>query len=81
MANSVNPDQEQSDLGLHCLHRPVCPDIMLYGLCSTWFITYGNSMLFKGYLTLPFLCGSFGYNSYKKIRRRLCVPYVQIQYT
>ena len=25
MANSVDPDlKEQSDLGLHCLHRPVC---------------------------------------------------------
>ena len=22
MANSVDPDHEQSDLGLHCLHRP-----------------------------------------------------------
>ena len=27
MANSVDPDQEQSDLGLHCLLRPVCPNI------------------------------------------------------
>ena len=25
MANSVAPDQEQSDLGLHCLPRHVCP--------------------------------------------------------
>ena len=25
MANNVDPDQEQSDLGLHCLPRPVCP--------------------------------------------------------
>ena len=25
MANSVDPDQEQSDLGLHCLPRPSCP--------------------------------------------------------
>ena len=27
MANSVEPDQieEQSDMGLHCLHRPACP--------------------------------------------------------
>ena len=24
-ANSVDPDQEQSDLGLHCLPRRVCP--------------------------------------------------------
>ena len=24
MANSVDRDQEQSDLGLHCLHRPIC---------------------------------------------------------
>ena len=25
IANSVDPDQEQSDLGLHCLPRPICP--------------------------------------------------------
>ena len=25
MANSEDPDQEQSDLGLHCLPRPICP--------------------------------------------------------
>ena len=25
MANSADPDQEQSDLGLHCLPRPLCP--------------------------------------------------------
>ena len=25
MANSVNSDQEQSDLGLHSLPRPICP--------------------------------------------------------
>ena len=25
MANSVDPDHEQSDLGLHCFPRPVCP--------------------------------------------------------
>ena len=24
MVNSVDPNQEQSDLGLHCLPRPVC---------------------------------------------------------
>ena len=24
MANSVDPDEEQSDLGLHCLPRPAC---------------------------------------------------------
>ena len=23
--NSVDPDQEQSDLGLHCLPRSICP--------------------------------------------------------
>lgn len=30
IANNVDPDQMapvQSDLGLHCLHRPVCPNI------------------------------------------------------
>ena len=30
MANSVDPDQtapkKQSDLGLHCLLRPICPN-------------------------------------------------------
>ena len=25
MANSVDPDQEQSDLGLQCLPRHICP--------------------------------------------------------
>ena len=42
MANTVVPDQaeEQSDLGLHCLLRPVCPKIKDHysiserGLCS-----------------------------------------------
>ena len=32
MANSVDPDQtatkEQSDLGLHCLHIPVCQTLV-----------------------------------------------------
>ena len=30
IANSEDPDQtaqEQSDLGLHCLRRPICPKI------------------------------------------------------
>ena len=26
MANSTDPDQEQSDLGLCCLLRPICPN-------------------------------------------------------
>ena len=39
MANSVDPDQEQSDLGLHCLPRPICP--------KTW-DHYGNSNIVKG---------------------------------
>ena len=38
MANSVDPDQtaeEQSDLGLHCLPRPVClKTYENYGRCS-----------------------------------------------
>ena len=25
MANNVDPDEEQSDLGLHCLPRHICP--------------------------------------------------------
>ena len=28
MANSVDPDQEQSDLGLHCLH--ILSDTLMY---------------------------------------------------
>ena len=31
MANSVDPDQEQPDLGLYCLLRPVCPNT--YDFC------------------------------------------------
>ena len=32
MANSVDPDQKQSDLGLHCLLGPICPNTKnLYG--------------------------------------------------
>ena len=40
MANSVDPDQtasskKQSDLGLHCLLRPICPNTLnLYGISS-----------------------------------------------
>ena len=34
MTNSVDPDQmlhsAASDLGLHCLQRPVCPNIKAY---------------------------------------------------
>ena len=34
MANSVDPDQRPlsaaSDLGLHCLQRPVCPNTWVY---------------------------------------------------
>ena len=34
MANSVDPDQTPhsavSDLGLHCLQRPICPDTLGY---------------------------------------------------
>ena len=38
MANSVDPDQtallkEQSDLGLHCLPRPVCPKFSNFMAC------------------------------------------------
>ena len=28
MANSVDPDQEQSDLGLHCLHMKFCKTLV-----------------------------------------------------
>ena len=39
IANSVDPDQtapfkEQSDLGLHCLLRPTCPNIKHYTVYS-----------------------------------------------
>ena len=33
MANGADPDQEQSDLGLHCLARPVC--LNHYRICSS----------------------------------------------
>ena len=41
MANSVDPDQtllqKQSDLGLHCLLRPICPNTQnLYGTSGQW---------------------------------------------
>ena len=26
VANSIDPDKEQSDLGLHCSPRPACPN-------------------------------------------------------
>ena len=29
MANIVDPDQEQSDLGLHCLQMPFCRKILV----------------------------------------------------
>ena len=36
MANSVDPDQMPhsvaSDLGLHCLQRPICPNKGYYGI-------------------------------------------------
>ena len=35
MANSVDPDQEQSDLDLHCLPRPVCPEMDHYSRMIT----------------------------------------------
>ena len=31
MANSVDPDQEQSDLGLHCLHNyAILPETLVF---------------------------------------------------
>ena len=30
MANSLDPDQEQSDLGLHCLHKAVLSETLVY---------------------------------------------------
>ena len=33
MANSVDSDQKQPDLGLHCLLRPVCPKIRKITVC------------------------------------------------
>ena len=39
MANNVDPDQNQpsatSDLGLHGLQRPICPNTLgYYGICT-----------------------------------------------
>ena len=41
MANSGDPEQtaplEQSDLGLHCLSRPICPkNYDVYGIQQLW---------------------------------------------
>ena len=33
LANSIDLDQEQSDLGLHCLPRPICSKTLHYHLC------------------------------------------------
>ena len=44
MANSVDPDQTApSDLGLHCLHIPICQKLM----CTNYFDIYHshNSIL------------------------------------
>ena len=30
LANGVEPDQKQSDLGLHCLPRSICPNIITF---------------------------------------------------
>ena len=39
MANSVDLDQEQSDLGLHCLPRHICPKIWdHYGIVRTYLL-------------------------------------------
>ena len=43
MANSVDPDQTTrsaaSDLGLHCLHRPACPNTEgKYGIHKTHYL-------------------------------------------
>ena len=53
MANSVDPDQtapeEQSDLGLHCLLRPICPNTYNF---------YGTNNN-KGQLTYPLIGSTF----------------------
>ena len=40
VANSVDPDQTPhivaSDLGLHCLLRPICPNIILVNIVQSW---------------------------------------------
>ena len=35
MANSVDPDQEQSDLGLHCLLMHFCPKLGIFKVVLT----------------------------------------------
>ena len=44
MVNTEDPDQEQSDLGLHCSPRPVCPKLRIsldyFGFCHHLFKYY-----------------------------------------
>ena len=54
MANSADPDQEKSDLGLHCLCRLACPKTLDYTYDSTvshvmrlWFFSYSVKSFFK----------------------------------
>ena len=48
MVNSVDPDKMPhsvvSDLGLHCLQRPICP--------NTWVLQYTNEIMGKWYTPL-----------------------------
>ena len=51
MANSVDPDQMPcpvaSDLGLHCLFRPVCPNIKVKYVNSSMYKSYKESLKLK----------------------------------
>ena len=78
MANSVEPDQtaleEQSDLGLHCFLRPVCPSTYIfYGIVSrhkkSFYLVQGVGRDYELYRT-NFLINNIFIFYYKEIRSR-----------
>ena len=44
---SVDPDQKQSELGLHCLLRPICPNIYNYCGISEYCASYSSFPNFR----------------------------------
>ena len=48
-ANGVDPDQKQSDLGLHCLHIP-----FYWQLCVRNFRTFTINIFF--YFSIKYIC-------------------------
>ena len=45
MANIVDPDQEQSGLGLHCLHMPFMSDTLVFKILGHFLISPQKHML------------------------------------